>query len=122
MIPGKNDEETLYFCKATGQLFDKNGVSSNKQFPTADSDAESEDESERGPEGAFGHFLRQFFIPNWKPKPQSWTELATLYASKQLPGSWESDSEEETEPIESQQITKPKQISNKSNRQCNIIN
>lgn len=115
-MPGKNEsDEPLYICKATGQVYDKNGVAASSQFSTDESDL---DESEDGPVGAFGQFLQQFFIPNWKPKPQSWTELATLYASKQLPESWESDSEEETESKGSQEIPKPKQ-SNNSNPRCN---
>ena len=125
MIPGKSDnEEPLYFCKATGKLYDKDGVLSIKQFNSAESDSD-ESENSSVPEGAFGHFLRQVFISDWKPKPQSWTELATLYASKQSPGSWESDSEEEiAEPKRYQEITKTKQSKNSNKRwmQYDFIN
>ena len=124
MIPGKSDnEEPLYFCKATGKFYDKDGVLSIKQF--------NSDESESGsvPEGPFGrypHFWRQLLMSSWKPpKPQSWTELATLYASKQSPGSWESDSEEEIAvPKRSEEITKTKQskTSNKKWMQYDFTN
>ncbi len=103
MMPGKNDgDEPLYICN-------KNGESASSQFSSGESDL---DESEVGPIGTFGRFLKQFYIPNFKPKPQSWTELATLYASKQLPESWESDSEEETEFEGSKEIPKTKQSNN----------
>ncbi|EFX72632.1 hypothetical protein DAPPUDRAFT_110469 [Daphnia pulex] len=104
VIPGKNDgDEPLYICKATGKVFDKNGESASIQFSSGDSHL---DEPEVG---TFGKFLKQFHIPNYKLKAQSWTELATLYASKQLPGSWESDSEDENESEGCTEISKTKQ-------------
>lgn len=110
MIPGKDDgDEPLYICKATGKVFDKNGETASIQFSSGDSDL---DESEVGRIGTFGKFLKQFHIPNYKLKPQSWTELATLYASKQLPESWESDSEDETESEGCTEIPKTKQSNN----------
>jgi hypothetical protein len=158
MIPGKDGNDPLYFCKTTGQVYEEDG-SLSSEFPQEESDSDDSiqkgsyedflrkfsipetesdsdesddgpegipetesdsDESDDGPEGTFGQYLRQFFIPNFKQKPQSWTELATLYASKQLSGSWESDSEEETESKESQQITKSMQSKN-SNSRCNLV-